>query len=79
MSQPQDDIFPWARIFDYKDELNDHFEDINERIAMVANNAMTKQVAEQLNKKSLIRFHSKLTKFIKESNINKPQSLNDNG
>jgi hypothetical protein len=41
MSQPQDDIFPWAKIFDYKDELNDHFEDINERITMVANEGMT--------------------------------------
>ena len=73
MSQPQDDIFPWAKIFDYKDELNDHFEDINERITMVANEGMTYQVAEQLIKKSLIRFHTKLTKFLKESNINIPQ------
>ncbi len=41
MSQPQDDTFPWAKIFDYKDELNEHFEDINERIAMVANDMMS--------------------------------------
>ena len=36
MVQPQDGIFPWQKIFDYKDDLNDHFEDINERIIMVA-------------------------------------------
>lgn len=51
MSQPQDDTFPWAKIFDYKDELNEHFEDINERIAMVANDMMTVKVAKILNKK----------------------------
>ena len=41
VSQPQDDIFPWSKIFDYKDELNDHFDDINERILMVANDRMS--------------------------------------
>ena len=40
--QPQDDtIFPWFKIFDYKDELNDHFEDVNERIVMVSKGDMT--------------------------------------
>ena len=37
----KDNIFPWLKIFDYKDELNDHFEDINERILMVANETMS--------------------------------------
>ncbi len=77
VSQPQGDIFPWSKIFDYKDELNDHFEDINERIVMVANERISQSVAEELNKKSLIRFHTKLTKFLKESNIVIPQPLND--
>ncbi len=70
MSQPQDDKIPWAKIFDYKDELNDHFEDINERIVMVANDMMSEKVAELLNKKSLVRFHTKLGKFLKDCNIN---------
>lgn len=38
--QPQDQNFPWHRIFDYKDELNNHFEDINDRIRMVNNGEM---------------------------------------
>jgi hypothetical protein len=40
--QPQDDTFPWFKIFEYKDELNDHFEDINERILMMSKGDMTK-------------------------------------
>jgi hypothetical protein len=34
-------------------------------------------VAEKLNKKSLLRFHAKLTNTIRECNIN-PQPENDN-
>ncbi len=79
MAQPQDDIFPWSKIFDYKDELNDHFEDINERIILVANERMDQSLAEQLNKKSLVRFHSKLGKILRENNINIPQPENENG
>lgn len=70
MAQPQDGIFPWSKIFDYKDDLNDHFEDINDRITMVENDQMNQQLAEQLNKKSLIRFHAKITKILRECNIN---------
>ena len=36
---------------------------------MVENDTMSKQVAEQLNKKSLIRFHAKITKILTECNI----------
>jgi DNA-binding ferritin-like protein len=32
-------------IFDYKDELNDHFEDVNERILMVGNECMNIKAA----------------------------------
>ena len=67
--QPQDENFPWFKIFDYKDELNDHFEDINERILMVSKGDMNRQVAEKLNKKSILKFHGRLTKFIRNNNI----------
>ena len=72
MAQPQDDIFPWSKIFDYKDELNDHFEDINERINMVNGDRMSQFVAEQLNKRSLVRFYIKLGKILRENNIDIP-------
>ena len=34
---------------------------------------MNQEIAEKLNKKSLLRFHAKLTKFLKESKID-PQN-----
>lgn len=39
--QPQDESLSWFKIFDYKDDLNDHFEDINERILMVQEGYMS--------------------------------------
>lgn len=41
-SQPQDDILPWLKIFDYKDKLRDHFNDIIDRVDMVCKEEITK-------------------------------------
>jgi hypothetical protein len=41
-SQPQDDILPWSKIFDYKDKLKDHFDETIDRIVMVCKEDMTK-------------------------------------
>ena len=41
-SQPQDDILPWSKIFDYKDKLRDHFNDIIDRVDMVCKEEITK-------------------------------------
>ena len=64
-------MFPWHRIFDYKDELNNHFEEITERIRMVENGELNMQAAENLNAKSLVRFNAILTKLLRENNISK--------
>ena len=72
-SQPQDDILPWLKIFDYKDKLRDHFNDIIDRLDMVYKDEITKQVAEKRNKTSLIKFHMFLTKFLRDNNINPEQ------
>lgn len=40
MNKSEESIFPWCKIFEYRDELNDHFDDINERILMVGKNEM---------------------------------------
>lgn len=44
---------------------------------MVKNGEMNQQAAENLNKKSLVRFHTMLSKLLRESNIN-PQPENEN-
>ena len=44
---------------------------------MVKNGEMNQLAAENLNKKSLVRFHAMLTKLLRESNIN-PQPENEN-
>ena len=79
MNKSEESIFPWSKIFEYRDELNDHFDDINERILMVGKDEMNYQAAEKLNKKSLIRFHAKITKFLRESNINPQNDLDIEG
>lgn len=56
-------------IFDYKDELNEHFEDINGNIDMVAKDSNLPNVGVKLNRKSLTRFHAKLTKILKAMSI----------
>ena len=44
---------------------------------MVKDGEMNQKAAENLNKKSLVRFHAMLSKLLRESNIN-PQPENEN-
>ena len=67
--QPQDDIIPWNQIYEYRDELNNHFEDITARIILVGKEELSKEAGEQLNKKSLVKFHDFLSKFLEQRNI----------
>lgn len=68
-SQPQDDMLPWLKIFEYKDKLRDHYNNILDRVDLVCKEEINKEYAEKLNKASLIEFYAFLTNFLKENNI----------